>query len=127
MLPQHTFPGNVVLSSRATSGLSPPVLPDAELEKLCLGHMASAAKDALNALGDVPSSAAEESRPSHADASDGSASDHMSGESQQSIRIDGAVCSRCAMRQLFASQVEMSLMSYLHLQWARHQMQGGAH
>ena len=79
MLPQHTFPGNVVLSSRATSGLSPPVLPDAELERLCLGHMAAAAKDALDALGDVPTSAVDDPRPSQADASDGSASDHMSG------------------------------------------------
>ncbi len=87
VLPQHTFPGNVVLSSRATSGLSPPVLPDAEQEKLCLGHMAAAARDALNALGDVPSSAAEESRPSNADASDGSASDHMSGEGQRCTTV----------------------------------------
>ncbi|KAK9915634.1 hypothetical protein WJX75_001835 [Coccomyxa subellipsoidea] len=78
VLPQHTFPGNVVLSSRATSGLSPPVLPDAELERLCLGHMAAAAKDALDALGDVPTSAVDDPRPSQADASDGSASDHMS-------------------------------------------------
>lgn len=95
VLPQHTFPGNVVLSSRATSGLSPPVLSDTELEKLCLGHMAAAAKEALNALGDVPSSAAEEPRPSHADASDGSASDHLSGRNHNhllnSVQMTSAV------------------------------------
>jgi hypothetical protein len=84
VLPQHTFPGNVVLSSRAISGLSPPVLPDAELEKLCLGHLAAAAKDALNALAEVPSSAsADEQRPIPADTSDESASDHMSGMKKQ--------------------------------------------
>ena len=96
MLPQHTFPGNVVLSSRATSGLSPPVLPDAELERLCLGHMAAAAKDAFSALGDVPSSAADEPRPSHTDASDGSASDHMSGEGLHNTPLGH----RCMLQKL---------------------------
>jgi len=42
VLAQHTFPGNVILSARATSGLAPPSLPDAELEKLCLAHLAGA-------------------------------------------------------------------------------------
>lgn len=50
VLPQHTFPGNVILSSRATSGLSPPVLHDPELEKLCLGHLHSAAKSVFAAV-----------------------------------------------------------------------------
>jgi len=57
VLPQHTFPGNVILSSRATSGLSPPVLPDAELEKLSLGHLSAAARSmfaALEAVGGPP-------------------------------------------------------------------------
>lgn len=40
VLAQHTFPGNVILASRATSGLAPPSLPDPELEKLCLAHLA---------------------------------------------------------------------------------------
>lgn len=43
ILAQHTFPGNVILSSRATSGLAPPSLPDPELEKMCLAHLAGAA------------------------------------------------------------------------------------
>jgi hypothetical protein len=42
VLAQHTFPGNVILSARATSGLAPPSLPDAELERLCLAHLAGA-------------------------------------------------------------------------------------
>lgn len=50
MLPQHTFPGNVILSSRATSGLSPPVNADPELEKLSLTHITVAAKNAFAAL-----------------------------------------------------------------------------
>ena len=79
VLPQHTFPGNVVLSSRAASGLSPPVPPDAELERLCVAHLAAAARDALLALADAPSSSADDTRPGATDASDGSASDHMSG------------------------------------------------
>lgn len=79
VLPQHTFPGNVVLSSRATSGLSPPVLPDPNLEKLVLGHLAAAAREALNALADVPQGALDEGRTGRADASDGSASDQFSG------------------------------------------------
>ena len=73
MLPQHTFPGNVILSSRATSGLSPPVLPDAELEKLSLGYLAAAAKNALASLTDTP--AAPEGR--HSD--DGESSEGFSG------------------------------------------------
>ncbi len=79
MLPQHTFPGNVVLSSRATSGLSPPVLPDLNLERLVLGHLAAAAKEALYALTDVPSSASDDGRAARADTSDGSHSDQFSG------------------------------------------------
>ena len=43
ILAQHTFPGNVILSPRATSGLAPPSLPDSELEKMCLAHLAGAA------------------------------------------------------------------------------------
>lgn len=43
ILAQHTFPGNVILSSRATSGLAPPSLPDPELDKMCLAHLAGAA------------------------------------------------------------------------------------
>lgn len=66
-----------MLSSRATSGLSPPVLPDPNLEKLVLGHLAAAAREALNALADVPLTFA--SSEGHADASDGSASDQFSG------------------------------------------------
>ena len=54
VLPQHTFPGNVILSSRATSGLSPPVVPDLELEKLCVGHITAAAKGVLAALDSLP-------------------------------------------------------------------------
>lgn len=50
MLPQHTFPGNVILSSRASSGLSPPVQHDPELEKLCVGHITAAAKNVFSAL-----------------------------------------------------------------------------
>lgn len=54
MLPQHTFPGNVILSSRATSGLSPPVIPDPELEKLCTAHLTAAAKSIFSALEGTP-------------------------------------------------------------------------
>lgn len=79
VLPQHTFPGNVVLSSRATSGLSPPVLPDLNLERLVLGHLAAAAKEALYALADAPSSASDDGRAVRADTSDGSVSDQFSG------------------------------------------------
>ena len=50
VLPQHTFPGNVILSTRATSGLSPPVDLDPELEKLCLAHITAAARNAFAAL-----------------------------------------------------------------------------
>ena len=75
MLPQHTFPGNVILSSRATSGLSPPVLPDVELEKLSLGYLAAAAKNALASLTDTP--AAPEGR--HPADGDGESSEGFSG------------------------------------------------
>lgn len=54
VLPQHTFPGNVILSSRATSGLSPPVQPDPELEKLCLAHITNAAKNVFAVLDSLP-------------------------------------------------------------------------
>ncbi|KAK9822709.1 hypothetical protein WJX81_005943 [Elliptochloris bilobata] len=54
VLAQHTFPGNVILASRATSGLAPPSLHDPELEKMCLAHLAAAAKEALAALPDAP-------------------------------------------------------------------------
>ncbi|KAK9809260.1 hypothetical protein WJX72_012293 [[Myrmecia] bisecta] len=67
VLAQHTFPGNVILSSRAVSGLSPPSLPDAELERLCLAHLASAAKDALAALSDNYVAEAQPSRGSSMD------------------------------------------------------------
>lgn len=86
VLPQHTFPGNVVLSSRATSGLSPPVLPDPNLEKLVLGHLAAAAREALSALADVPPGASDEGRAGRADTSDGSASDQFSGEDNRFVR-----------------------------------------
>ena len=74
-----------MLSSRATSGLSPPVLPDANLEKLVLGHLAAAAREALSALADVPLGASDEGRAGRADTSDGSASDQFSGEPCRSV------------------------------------------
>lgn len=54
VLPQHTFPGNVILSSRATSGLSPPVNPDPELEKLSLAHITAASRNIFAALDSTP-------------------------------------------------------------------------
>ena len=54
VLPQHTFPGNVILSSRATSGLSPPVHPDPELEKLSLAHITAAARSVFTAVDSMP-------------------------------------------------------------------------
>ena len=74
-----------MLSSRATSGLSPPVLPDPSLEKLVLGHLAAAAREALSALADVPLGASDEGRAGRADTSDGSASDQFSGEPCRSV------------------------------------------
>ena len=53
------------------------MLPDPNLEKLVLGHLAAAAREALNALADVPLTFA--SSESRADASDGSTSDQFSG------------------------------------------------
>lgn len=53
------------------------MLPDPNLEKLVLGHLAAAAREALNALADVPLTfALSESR---ADTSDGSTSYQFSG------------------------------------------------
>ena len=84
MLPQHTFPGNVILSSRATSGLSPPVLPDAELEKLSLGYLAAAAKNALASLTDTPP--APEGR--HSADGDGESSEGFSGAACRPLNAD---------------------------------------
>jgi hypothetical protein len=82
-----------VLSSRATSGLSPPVLPDPSLEKLVLGHLAAAAREALHALADVPLTfTASEGR---ADASDGSASDQFSGNNFHRQSSKACSCPMC--------------------------------
>ena len=129
VLPQHTFPGSVVLSGRATSGLSPPVHPDAELERLCLGHLAAAAKEALAALSDVPahalppggagggasSGAAGAEAAPRGDASDGSASDHMSGEPMlwySPLKTWSEACSRgCLIRAIPCMRI---LWKWLH-------------
>lgn len=79
VLPQHTFPGNVILSSTATSGLSPPVVLDPELEKLSLGHLTAAAKNAITLLTDAPSSSVPEAQQP-ADG-DGDSSETFSGAS----------------------------------------------
>ena len=50
VLPQHTAPGDVILSSKASSGLSPPVHWDPELEKLSLAHLGAACREALAAV-----------------------------------------------------------------------------
>ena len=50
MLPNHTAPGNVILSSKASSGLSAPVHWDLELEKLSLAHLGAACREALAAV-----------------------------------------------------------------------------
>lgn len=50
VLPNHTAPGNVILSSKASSGLSCPVHWDSELEKLSLAHLGAACREALAAV-----------------------------------------------------------------------------
>ncbi len=50
VLPHHTYPGNVILSSKASSGLSPPVHWDPEIEKLSLAHLGAACREALAAV-----------------------------------------------------------------------------
>ncbi len=50
VLPHHTCPGNVILSSKASSGLSPPVHWDPEIEKLSLAHLGAACREALAAV-----------------------------------------------------------------------------
>ena len=50
VLPHHTYRGNVILSSKASSGLSPPVHWDPEIEKLSLAHLGAACREALAAV-----------------------------------------------------------------------------
>ena len=50
MLPNHTAPGNVILSSKASSGLTAPVHWDPELEKLSLAQLGAACREALAAV-----------------------------------------------------------------------------
>ena len=50
VLPKHTAPGDVILSSRASSGLTAPVQWDPEMEKLSLAHLGAACREALPAV-----------------------------------------------------------------------------
>ena len=50
VLPNHTAPGNVILSNKASSGLTAPVHWDSELEKLSLAHLGAACREALAAV-----------------------------------------------------------------------------
>lgn len=50
VLPNHTAPGDVILSSKASSGLTAPMHWDPELEKLSLAHLGAACREALAAV-----------------------------------------------------------------------------
>lgn len=50
VLPNHTAPGDVILSSKASSGLTAPVQWDPEVEKLSLAHLGAACREALPAV-----------------------------------------------------------------------------
>ena len=93
VLPQHTFPGNVILSSRATSGLSPLVNSDPELERLSIIHITTAAKNAFAALAQSHN-AASTSDP-NVEASEGSFGlPHFHALSKYSVcRVDLGSCS----------------------------------
>lgn len=80
VLPQHTFPGDVVISGRYAVGLAPPAVGDPELDKLCLGHLTAAARAAFAAAG---SDAHPPPSPEDGRSTDGDESDHLSGTDKQ--------------------------------------------
>ena len=55
VLPQRSNPGLSIIANGAVAAFTPPAQADAEVEKLCLAHLASTAKDASVVVTEVDS------------------------------------------------------------------------